>query len=701
MANGEHIEVAKAFITIVPSMEGSQKTISEEMGAVTEPAAKEAGEKSGKTLGENLAKGLKATTAVIAGAMAAATGAAVATGKAFIDTANDISAMGDQIGDNAAKMGISTQAYQEWDFILQRAGSSIDSMKTSMKTLANAAESGSDAFAQLGISQEEVASLNQEQLFARTVSALSDVDDVTTRTALASKLLGKGAMELGGVFDMTSEEIEATKQEMYDLGVYMDKDMINASDRYQDTMLNMQDSVKGLKMSLVKNFLPGITTVMEGLSLVFSGRGGVAQIKEGLTSIIQNITAMAPQLFELAGVLIQSLLDGFAPMLPQLVSSLFSFLEQGLLTITGLIPQLTPVIVTGIQGIMTALFSSLPVIIDGLTTLLIDLVTWLSEGNNVTMFVDGIIELVSKLASSMAAVLPVLIPAIVTIISEVALALTDPENVSMLLNATLDIVAAVVEALINSLPLILKLVIDLGVNIVEGTVAFLGTLLSRLGEWIGQALSNVGKFATDVVNKVKDLPKKFLNGAATFLRNLLTNIGQWITQALSKVGEFATNIFNRVKDLPSKFSELGKNIIQGLINGVKKLASSAVETVKSIGTSLVNGVKSTLKIGSPSKVFAQIGAWTAEGFAIGYEDTMDDVAADMQSSMEDLTGNMTATVKAYGPQGAETVGNETVYNGGNVSINVYGAEGQSITALADEVAYRLQEMTRRKEMIWG
>jgi len=701
MANGEHIEVAKAFITIVPSMEGSQKTISEEMGAVTEPAAKEAGEKSGKTLGENLAKGLKTTTAVIAGAMAAATGAAVATGKAFIDTANDISAMGDQIGDNAAKMGISTQAYQEWDFILQRAGSSIDSMKTSMKTLANAAESGSDAFAQLGISQEEVASLNQEQLFARTVSALSDVDDVTTRTALASKLLGKGAMELGGVFDMTSEEIEATKQEMYDLGVYMDKDMIDASDRYQDTMLNMQDSVKGLKMSLVKNFLPGITTVMEGLSLVFSGRGGVAQIKEGLTSIIQNITAMAPQLFELAGVLIQSLLDGFAPMLPQLVSSLFSFLEQGLLTITGLIPQLTPVIVSGIQGIMTALFSSLPVIIDGLTTLLIDLVTWLSEGNNVTMFVDGIIELVSKLASSMAAVLPVLIPAIVTIISEVALALTDPENVSMLLNATLDIVAAVVEALINSLPLILKLVIDLGVNIVEGTVAFLGTLLSRLGEWIGQALSNVGKFATDVVNKVKDLPKKFLNGAATFLRNLLTNIGQWITQALSKVGEFATNIFNRVKDLPSKFSELGKNIIQGLINGVKKLASSAVETVKSIGTSLVNGVKSTLKIGSPSKVFAQIGAWTAEGFAIGYEDTMDDVAADMQSSMEDLTGNMTATVKAYGPQGAETVENETVYNGGNVSINVYGAEGQSITALADEVAYRLQEMTRRKEMIWG
>ena len=59
MANGEHIEVAKAYVTIVPSLEGSQKTIATEMGAATEPAAKEAGEKSGKSFGESLAKGIK------------------------------------------------------------------------------------------------------------------------------------------------------------------------------------------------------------------------------------------------------------------------------------------------------------------------------------------------------------------------------------------------------------------------------------------------------------------------------------------------------------------------------------------------------------------------------------------------------------------------------------------------------------------
>ena len=44
MANGEHIEVAKAYVTIVPSLEGSQGTITKELTGVTT----EAGDKAGK-----------------------------------------------------------------------------------------------------------------------------------------------------------------------------------------------------------------------------------------------------------------------------------------------------------------------------------------------------------------------------------------------------------------------------------------------------------------------------------------------------------------------------------------------------------------------------------------------------------------------------------------------------------------------------
>ena len=123
------VNVGKAYITIVPSLEGSQKEIATQMGAATEPAAKEAGEKSGKSFGESLAKGIKTTSAIIAGALTVATGAAVATGKAFLNAANDVSAMGDQIGDNAAKMGISTIRSYRGAKIFESIGLSEDLLK--------------------------------------------------------------------------------------------------------------------------------------------------------------------------------------------------------------------------------------------------------------------------------------------------------------------------------------------------------------------------------------------------------------------------------------------------------------------------------------------------------------------------------------------------------------------------------------------
>ena len=185
MANGEHIEIAKAYISIIPSLEGSQKQITTELTGVTNEAAESAGSESGAKFGDKFAGALKTAAGVIAGAMAAATAGAVATGKAFIDATNDVATYGDEVDKMSQKMGISATAYQEWDFVMQHAGASIESLKGSMKTLANAAVNGSDAFNALGISQEQIASMSQEELFGATIAALQNVEDETTRTALA------------------------------------------------------------------------------------------------------------------------------------------------------------------------------------------------------------------------------------------------------------------------------------------------------------------------------------------------------------------------------------------------------------------------------------------------------------------------------------------------------------------------------------
>ena len=657
MADGQHFEVAKAYVTIVPSMEGSQKTIATEMGAAVEPAAKETGSKAGKEFGESLAKGLKATAATIGAAMTAATAAAVATGKAFVNAANDTAAYGDNIDKMSQKMGISAKAYQEWDFVMKHAGSSIDSLKTSMKTLANAAVSGNDAFQKLGISQEQIANMSQEDLFGATISALQNVENETERTALASKLLGKGATELGALFNMSAEETDGLKQQVHDLGGVMSDDAVKASAKYQDEMLNMQTALTGVKNNMMSQFLPGISSVMTGLSKVFSGKGGVDEIKSGLQSVISNITSMAPQFFTIATTLVNGILQGFAPMIPSLVSSIFSFLQTGLLTLVSLIPQLTPVITEGLQGIASALLTCLPVLIQGLIDMTSQLVQWLASDDNVKTFVDGILQLVSTLAEGMADVLPVLLPAIVNIIGQVADSLTQPKNVQMIVKSALYIVGAVVVALVKALPEIGGVIVKLGANVLG--------LLRDLGV------------------------------------SILAKIGPWFTQTVGKIGGFISDIVGKIAALPGKALSIGKELISGLWKGISDKMSWIKDKIAGMGASITKAIKGVFGIHSPSKVWReQIGQNLGLSIGLGFGDVMNDVKKDMISDVNGLTGNMSATVTAQGTAGALTE-NNTTYNGGAITVNVYGAEGQSVTQLADAVADRLAAMTARKGAVYA
>ena len=52
MANGEHIEIAKCYVTVIPSLEGAQGTITKELTGVTNEASDKAGKEGGTKFGE-------------------------------------------------------------------------------------------------------------------------------------------------------------------------------------------------------------------------------------------------------------------------------------------------------------------------------------------------------------------------------------------------------------------------------------------------------------------------------------------------------------------------------------------------------------------------------------------------------------------------------------------------------------------------
>ena len=659
------IEVAKAFVTIVPTLEGAQQTITQDLTGVTNEASEKAGKDGGEKFASKFGSAVKSAGVAIGGAITAATAAAVGTGKAFVNATKETATYGDVVDKTSQKLGISRDAFQSYDYVLNLAGTDMASMTTGMKTLTNRldeAKNGSEdaqaMFASLGFSMDDLATMSREDLFEKTITGFQGMEDSAERAALANDLFGKSGQNLNPVFNMTAEETEELIKQAHDYGMVMSDEAVSASADYVDAMTTLDKTMTGLKNNMMTQFLPGMTSIMDGLAAVFAGdEGGIAQVQEGLTSLIGNLVMFAPQFFQLAQTLVMSILQGFAPLLPSLVNAIFNFINTGIKTVVSMIPSLTPVIIEGVKGVCQAIFEGLPLILDGLITMITEIVTWLTEDDNITTFIDGIIQLVSLLVLKFSELLPILLPAIVEIISQIAISLTKPENVNLIINSVLILIGSVVVAIANALPQILKLVVETTKNI-----------LNQLKSW-----------GTTIIS----------------------NLSSWFSKVLPKIQTFVTNVLSKIKELPQKVIAIGKNLVEGLWNGISNKIEWVKQKIKGMGSQITSAIKGVFGIKSPSRVWRdEIGNNLALGIGEGFTATMSDVEGDMVNSMDGLTGSMTAEVNAYGSGGASTLGTST-YNGGNISINVYGAEGQNTDDLAKQVAYRLEEMTRRKEAVYG
>lgn len=93
-----------------------------------------------------------------------------------------------------------------------------------------------------------------------------------------------------------------------------------------------------------------------------------------------------------------------------------------------------------------------------------------------------------------------------------------------------------------------------------------------------------------------------------------------VATAVKNVWEATVKWF---EELPDKMISIGSDIVKGLWNGINNATSWVIEKVKGFGNSVLSGIKDFFGINSPSKVFAEIGRFLAEGFGIGIEDNAD------------------------------------------------------------------------------
>ena len=609
------------------------------------------------TKASSFGSGLKTAMGVGAVAVGAVTTAITGASVAFGKGVADLASYGDNIDKMSQKMGISAEKYQEWDAVMQHSGTSMETMKASMKTLANAVENGNEAFDRLGLSQEQLATMSQEDIFEATIAGLQNVEDTTERTYLAGQLLGRGATELGALLNTSAEDTQAMRDRVHELGGVMSDEAVKASAKYQDTLQDMTTAFDGLKRGLMSDFLPSITTVMEGLTEVFSGNydEGIDQITEGISQTIDNAMELIPQMSEIGGGIITALVDALSQNLDGILTAGADILAQlgdALLTnapmifesagkillqisegIISNLPQLAEtaieIILNLAEGISSALPTLIPTIVEVVLqigeTLIQHLPELIQAGLQIAMgLIEGLTEAIPLIVNE----LPTIIDAVVTTLIDSADLILD--GALQMFMAIVDAIPDIIDAVVDALPQIIDSIVRFltgdglpkilngAIQMLMGIIQAIPTIVSSLASALPSIISTLVTF---FVNSVPQI----LSAGVQLLGGLLSAIPQIISKLASAVPSIVTSIASALKSGVSQIANVGRYLLEGLWSGISDKATWIYNQITSLGSGIINRIKSIFKIASPSKVFYEIGGYLGEGLGLGWQDSMEEV----------------------------------------------------------------------------
>lgn len=256
-------------------------------------------------------------------------------------------------------------------------------------------------------------------------------------------------------------------------------------------------------------------------------------------------------------------------------------------------------------------------------------------------------------------------------------------------------------------------------KIFDGIIKWFAALPETIWNWLVEVVTNIAQWGMDIWDTAIEAVTSFFNGVIQFFAELpgtiwnwlvevVTNIAKWGNEmwnkAISAVSNTVSGIINWFKELPGNLLQIGKDMIKGLWDGICGMGQWIWDQITGFFGGIVDGIKGFLGIHSPSKVFAEIGEYSGEGFGQGLSASMDQALNAAGKQIETgLNSFDTAASIAY-PTVGTTLGGTPASSGvnyGGFNINVYAAEGMDENTLAEVIMQKIQATVARKGAVFG
>ena len=285
--------------------------------------------------------------------------------RATIGMVNEFTAQSDGAIKTARALGMTTSAYQELSFAAQRSGSDISAIKLGLTKLGSALNDAAivgsgktpidQTLAQLGLTGEELRKVAPEKRLLKIADAMKVFKGSAEASALAAKLFGvRAGPGLANLLFEGADGIETLQARARELGIVMDEDVLVASEKYVDSMLDLKSVIEGVKGKALGPLIPVFSGLVDKMTdWLNANRQFIALKVEQLFAKIQSAVPAMTRTFRFLAETVGILAKNFFKFLGFLSTIIEPSTLAKVIGIAGALTKLTS-LVTGLRALIAA-----------------------------------------------------------------------------------------------------------------------------------------------------------------------------------------------------------------------------------------------------------------------------------------------------------------------------------------------------------
>ncbi len=216
-----------------------------------------------------------------------------------------------------------------------------------------------------------------------------------------------------------------------------------------------------------------------------------------------------------------------------------------------------------------------------------------------------------------------------------------------------DAAPAIVEAITKVLISLMDAIVRLSPKIGRALLTMLTVLLNILQQAIPKMVRAGMNIIVGILNGIAANIGRVVTAATNIIVNFLNgiskNLPRIIDSGVKLIIAFVNGMAKAIRSNQRAMNDAGRNlasaIVEGMVSGIASGISAVTTAAKNLAKSALNAAKSFLGINSPSKEFAKLGKWSAEGYAKGMSGSTAQITATAKTMTDMLRSTMAAEKK--------------------------------------------------------